>query len=86
MQSEKNEAQLKNKAFTAAALRGLVAGYLIYLGYQIITNQDTSMAQRTSIILGSVLIAAALIFAGYILIRLRSDLRQASENGNEEQA
>ena len=86
MQREKNDTQLKNKAFTAAALRGLVAGYLIYLGYQIITNQDTSMAQNTSIILGSVLIAAALIFAGYILIRLRSDLRQAAENGNEEHA
>jgi uncharacterized membrane protein len=64
-----------NKAWTAAVLRGAVSAYLGFLGYQIITNQDTEMAASTARILGGIMIAAAAAFAVYIIIRLKCDLR-----------
>lgn len=79
MQNQNTDPQKKNKAYTAAALRALVSGYLIYLGFQIMTNQDTTMPVTTARLLGSVMILAALLFAGYVLYRLKTDLTAAQK-------
>lgn len=85
MQNQNTDPQKKNKAYTAAALRALVSGYLIYLGFQIMTNQDTTMPVTTARLLGSIMILAALLFAGYVLYRLKTDLTAAQKPAEPEQ-
>ena len=73
------EPQGNNKAMTFAALRGAVAAYLVYLGYQIITNQDTTMSRSMSWVLGCTMFLAALGVAVYTVYRLRIDTRQTKQ-------
>ena len=72
-----------NKANTAAVLRGVVAVYLIVLGYKIITNQDTTMAHTTACLLGGAMILAALLFAGYTVFRLLADKKAADHDDSQ---
>lgn len=76
----------RNKIFTAAALRGAVAAYLVFLGYKIITNQDTEMKPLMSYLLGGAMILAAVFVTVYIVYRLRTDLRTAAEPQEKEKA
>ena len=73
------EPQGNNKAMTFAALRGAVAAYLVYLGYQIITNQDTTMSRTMSWVLGCAMFLTALGVAAYTVYRLRIDTSQAKQ-------
>lgn len=73
----KYDEQKRARADKAALLRGVVAGYIAFLGYKIITNKDTSMSQMTSFILGGCFIAAALGFGVYIFLRRKKDLENA---------
>ena len=74
----------KDKALTAAALRGVVTAYLVFLGYKIITNQDTTMSVQTARLLGGGLIAAAAAFAVYIVLRLRADLKSKPQGQEDD--
>ena len=79
MLNQKFEPQKQNHAFTAMALRLTVAAYIAVLGYKIITNQDTSMPPVLAMVLGGVMIFAAVLFCVYIGIRWKAD-KQAAEN------
>ena len=70
--------QKQNKAGVSAVLRGVVAAYLAYLGYMIITNRDTDMKPLTASLTGGILIAAAAAFCVYTVIRFRADARAAA--------
>ena len=78
MANQTKKQQTPNKAFTAAALRGAVAAYLVVLGYKIITNQDTTMPHTAACLLGGAMMLAALLFAGYTVYRWRADSQSAS--------
>ena len=65
-------------------LRAVVAAYLVWLGYQIITNEDTSMKPLTAKLTGGALIAAAAAFCVYTVIRFRADSRAAAETAQTE--
>ena len=70
---------MQKNAGVAAVLRAVVAAYLVWLGYQIITNEDTSMKPLTAKLTGGALIAAAAAFCVYTAIRFRADSRAAAE-------
>lgn len=73
----KYDEQKRSRAGTAALLRGAVAGYIVFLGYKIITNKETSMSVMTSRILGGCFIAAALGFGAYTFLRWKKDMEAA---------
>ena len=77
MNERQNDSQKQTKAGTAAALRLVVAGYLVYLGYKIAVNENTSMSPVTAKILCAAFIAAALAFGVYTLLRWRKDMAAA---------
>ena len=77
MNGRQNDPQKQTKAGTAAALRLVVAGYLVYLGYKIAVNENTTMSPVTAKILCAVFIAAALAFGMYTLLRWRKDTAAA---------
>ena len=81
MPSHQSEPQ-KNNAFTAMVLRLAVAGYIAYLGYQIITNQETTMKPFTAWLLGGALILAAGAFCVYIGIRWKADKKAIENTGD----
>ena len=74
----------RSRAYTAAALRAVVAIYLIRLGWNILSNKDTSMDSFIAKLAGGVFIAAALLFGIYILRQLKRDLKDAELPGNGE--
>ena len=67
----------EQRAWTAATLRLVVAGYIAYLGYKIATAEDTTMSHTTAMIFGVVFGVAAAAILGYIVYRLRIDLAEA---------
>lgn len=92
--NRKYDEQKRSQADKAALLRGVVAGYIIFLGWKIATNKDTTMDVTTARIIGGVFIAAALGFCVYIYLRRKSDLeaarltdedREASQNKSEDE-
>ena len=74
----------RSRAYTAAALRAAVALYLIRLGWNILSNTNTSMEPLTAKLTGGAFIAAALLFGIYILRQLGRDLKDAELPGNDE--
>ncbi len=80
---EYNE-ELRSKAGKKAVLRALVAGYLVYLGWNIATGESSSMSQLTARLIGGVFIAAAAAFGVYIFRSWRSDLAAAQKGEKTE--
>lgn len=74
--------QTRDHAFPAAVLRGVVAGYLIFLGVKIITNKDTDMSSAMSAVLGGIMLLAGAAFGVYTLLSLRADLLTAEQNAD----
>ena len=74
----------RSRAYTAAALRAAVALYLIRLGWNILSNTNTSMEPFMKKLTGGAFIAAALFFGIYILMQLKRDLKNAELPGNSE--
>ena len=77
MNERQFDPQKQTKAGTAALLRLAVAGYLVYMGYKIAVNENTTMPPVTAKILGGVFIAAAMGFGAYTLLRWRKDIAAA---------
>ncbi len=69
----------KNRAGTAALLRGAVACYLLYLGVQIAMSagKDPSFPVWASWLLGGFFCVAAVAFGAYTWRRYRADLKAA---------
>lgn len=67
----------EQRAWTAATLRLVVAGYIAYLGYKIAFATDTTMSKTTAIIFGVVFGLAALGIVGYLIYRFRIDIAAA---------
>ena len=74
----------RSRAYTAAALRAAVALYLIRLGWNILSNTNTSMEPFTKKLTGTAFIAAALLFGIFILRQLKRDLKNSELPGNSE--
>ena len=72
MNERQFDPQKQTKAGTAALLRLAVAGYLVYMGYKIAVNENTTMSPVTA-----VFIAAAMGFGAYTLLRWRKDIAAA---------
>lgn len=83
MSERQFDPQKQTKAGTAAVLRLVVAGYLIYMGYKIAVNENTTMSPVTAKILCGVFIAAALGFGVYTLLRWRKDMADAHSTETE---
>ena len=74
------DVQKRNKAHTAASLRGVVTLYLIYLGWKIVSGSlgaDTSMPLWVGVLLGGLFVAAAVVFGVYTIKRYRADRKAA---------
>lgn len=84
--NRKYDEQKRSRADKAALLRGVVAGYIIFLGWKIATNKDTTMDAMTARIIGGIFIAAALGFCVYIYLRRKSDLEAARLTDEESDA
>lgn len=67
----------EQRAWTAATLRLVVAGYIAYLGYKIAFATDTTMSKTTATIFGVVFGLAALGIVGYLIYRFRIDIAAA---------
>ena len=67
----------EQRAWTAATLRTIVAGYIAYLGYKIAFAKDTTMSKSTAVAFGVMFGLAALFIIGYVIYRLRIDLAAA---------
>lgn len=78
---EYNE-ELRTKAGKKALFRTLVAGYLVYLGWNIATGESDSMTQLTARVIGGVFIAAAAAFGLYTFRSWRSDMAAACKDEN----
>lgn len=83
MDKKKYDEQKRSRADKAALLRGVVAGYIIFLGFKIATNKDTTMDAVTAGVIGGVFIVAALAFCVYIFLRRKSDLEAAQITDND---
>lgn len=69
--------EMRSKAGKKALLRALVAGYLVYLGWNIATGESESMTRFTARMIGGVFIAAASAFGLYIFRSWRNDMAAA---------
>ena len=72
----------RSKAGKAALLRAVVAAYIAYLAFRIVTAKDSSMDLKTARIIGAVFIAADIAFAVYTYMRFRSELKAAEITDN----
>lgn len=77
MDKRSYDTEKRSRADKAAVLRGVVAGYLVYLGYTIATNKNTDMSPMTARLLGGAFIVIALAFGFYVWKRWRSDVEGA---------
>lgn len=77
MDKRSYDTEKRSRADKAAVLRGVVAGYLVYLGYMIATNKNTDMSPVFAKVLGGAFILIALVFGFYVLKRWRSDVEGA---------
>ncbi|MCR5089571.1 MAG: hypothetical protein K6C08_08675 [Oscillospiraceae bacterium] len=74
------DVQRRAKAGTTATLRCLVAGYILYLAWQIAkgaASGETSMSPALSYLAAAVFTAAAVFFIIYSLKRWRQDVEAA---------
>lgn len=85
---KKYDLQRKARAGTSAGLRGLVAAYLIYLGWKILNGAlagSFPAGQWIGVLIGVAFILAALGFGVYILRRYRLDLKAAELPEDQEE-
>ena len=72
--------QRRARAGTSAALRALVAGYLVYLAWQIlkgVRSGETTMSPAVGYAAAAFFLLAALAFAVYLVFRWRTDVEAA---------
>lgn len=86
----KYDIQLRNRASTALVLRVVVAGYLLYLVYKIISGAmggDSPIPVWAVWLIGGAMAVAALAFLIYAWKRYRADMKAArfTEEEPEEQ-
>ena len=74
------DVQRRNRASTAATLRGVVALYLIYIGWKIASgsvSEDASISLWAGVLIGVLFIVAAIGFGVYTVWRYRADMKAA---------
>lgn len=77
---KKYDLQRKARAGTSAGLRGLVAVYLIYLGWKVASGSlsgNSPIPEWAGLLLGGLFILVAVGFGVYIVRRYRRDLKAA---------
>lgn len=88
---KKYDLQRKARAGTSAGLRGLVAAYLIYLGWKIASGSLTGnspIPEWAGVLVGGLFILVAVGFGVYIVRRYLRDLKAAElpeEQENQEE-
>ena len=86
------DVQRRARAGTSATLRALVAGYLLYLAWQIVKGVrtgETSMSPAVAYTAAAFFVIAAIVFVVYLLRRWRKEVEAArlpaqSENEDSE--
>jgi protein-S-isoprenylcysteine O-methyltransferase Ste14 len=84
MKSTGENSERKNRASLHATLRGVVALYLLYLGWSVARGAggaDTTMPLWAGRLFGAVFAAAAAALGIYAWRRYRRDLRDTEEHG-----
>ncbi|MBP5433467.1 hypothetical protein [Ruminococcus sp.] len=76
----------RSKAGKAALLRAVVAAYIAYLAFKIVTAKDSSMNLTTARIIGAAFIVADIAFAVYTYMRFQSELKAAEITDNMDSA
>ena len=74
------DVQRRARAGTGATLRALVAGYLVYLAWQIlkgVRSGETTMSPAVGYAAAAFFLLAALAFAVYLVFRWRRDVEAA---------
>ena len=77
MNNAKVDPEKRSRAMTALTLRGVVAGYIAYLAYKIVSAEDTEMSRTLCFVLGAVFLVAAILVGTYSFLRFRSDMKAA---------
>ena len=79
MEKKQYKVKRKNQAETRALLRGLVAAYLLYLGWKLASmgGEDPSFPPLVGIIAGVLFAAGAVVFGIYTWKRYLSDRKDA---------
>ena len=83
------DVQRRARAGTSATLRALVAGYLVYLAWQIVKGVrtgETSMSPTVGYAAAAFFLLAALAFAVYLIRRWRREVEAARLPAAEEAA
>ncbi len=76
----------KNKADLHVLIRGIVAAYLLYLGWKLVTSGgDASFPPAAGYAVGALFAAGAIAFGCYAWKRYRADLRDAELTPEEEE-
>lgn len=74
------DVQRRARAGTSATLRALVAGYLVYLAWQIVKgvrSGETSMSPAVGYTAAAFFLLAALVFAVYLIRRWKKEVEAA---------
>ena len=83
------DVQRRARAGTSATLRALVAGYLVYLAWQIVKgvrSGETSMSPAVGYAAAACFLLAALVFAVYLIRRWKKEVEAARLPAVEESA
>lgn len=85
MEKKQYNIERKNQATTKIMLRGLVCGYLIYLGWQLAFEggDDPTFPLAARMIAGVFFAAAGVVFFAYSWKRYRADCRAAEVHEEE---
>ena len=77
MRNPEYDIQKRARADTTALLRAVVAGYILYLGWNIVAARDSAMPPTAAKLAGAVFMTAAIAFGVYTWKRWRLDLEAA---------
>ena len=83
------DVQRRARAGTSATLRALVAGYLVYLAWQIVKgvrSGETSMSPAVGYTAAAFFLLAALVFAVYLIRRWKKEVEAARLPADREEA
>ena len=83
------DVQRRARAGTSATLRALVAGYLVYLAWQIVKgvrSGETSMSPAVGYAAAAFFLLAALVFAVYLIRRWKKEVEAARLPADREEA
>ena len=83
------DVQSRARAGTSATLRALVAGYLVYLAWQIVKgvrSGETSMSPAVGYAAAAFFLLAALVFAVYLIRRWKKEVEAARLPADREEA